>query len=87
MDKLILISNILTLVPLPFLLFINNSYFQPEFQKKENDINSESSNKEHFENEETQKLKSDKEDNMYENEKEVQIKNFTFPLDNNITVK
>jgi folate/biopterin transporter len=30
LDKLILISNILTLVPLPLLLCISNTYFQPE---------------------------------------------------------
>jgi folate/biopterin transporter len=44
LDKLILIANILTLCPLPFLLWINDSYFEPKEEKekeKENNINRE----------------------------------------------
>jgi len=37
LDKLILIANLLTLCPLPFLLWIDDSYFEPQEEKDKND--------------------------------------------------
>ncbi len=47
LQYLILISNILTLVPLPALLCISDSYFEPE-KKKHEEINEEAENKENI---------------------------------------
>lgn len=65
LDKLILISNILTLVPLPLLLCISNSYFQPE-------LNNDS------DNEEKEKLKNDENEgseNLKNTKNEIILKN------------
>lgn len=59
---LITISNILTLVPLPFLLFISNSYFEP---KEENNVDSDKKEIEYdyknFEENNKQQIKNENE--------------------------
>ena len=66
LDKLILISNILTLVPLPLLLCISNSYFQPEFN---NDSDNEEKEKlKNDENEGSENLKNTKNEIITKND-------------------
>jgi MFS family permease len=44
LDKLILVSNIMTLLPLPMLIFIDNSYFHPDKKENLSEINTNNEN-------------------------------------------